>query len=48
MGAISEHPVNGNYYRAYLTRCATKNDRIRVPEDTLTLLISERLVVNQD
>lgn len=30
-----------------ITRCATKNDRIRVPEDTLPLLISESLV-NQD
>ncbi len=29
-------------------RCATKKDRIRVPEDTLSLLISESLVVNQD
>jgi hypothetical protein len=29
------------------TRCATKNHRIRVPEDTLSLLIYENLV-NQD
>jgi hypothetical protein len=30
-----------------ITRCATKNDRIRVPEDNLILPISESLV-NQD
>jgi hypothetical protein len=29
------------------TRCATKNDRIRVPDDNLILLIPESLV-NQD
>ncbi|MFM6320805.1 MAG: hypothetical protein ACKPGT_01550 [Microcystis sp.] len=45
--AYISHLFSKPYLVGYLTRCATKNDRIRVPEDTLSLLISESLV-NQD